>query len=112
MSDKRTTLVMMLKDEVSKTAASIDKSLQTTHKGAMGSILAGVGLGAGVSAFGLFTSAVGKAQDALGDAVRAAAEDETSQLRLYTAVEQNAKGWDGNRAAIEAVLKSRMKLAF
>src|SRR5512137_1013141 len=80
-------------------------------KGAM-TLLQGVGMGAGISAWGAVSNAASGAIDYLAQATRAAAEDEASQLKLYQALEQNARGWDGNREAIEAVIKERMKLAF
>jgi FtsZ-binding cell division protein ZapB len=112
MSEKRTTLVMMLRDEVSSIAGHIDKTLNSTHKTAMGSVLAGVGLGAGIGAFGLLQSAVGNVGQALGDSIKAAADEETSLAKLDTAIRANVRGWDGNRGAIEKVIAERLKLGF
>jgi hypothetical protein len=72
----------------------------------------GLGLGAGIGAFGLLTDAARRAGDMVGSAIGAAMEDETSQAKLLTAIGANVKGWDGNTAAIEKVLAARMKLGF
>jgi len=83
----------------------------TTSKGFQ-SAVTGVGISAGMVAWNALGNAVKGVGDALMDAALAAAADETSQNRLYTAVAANTQGWDGNREAIEAVIAERMKLAF
>lgn len=112
MADKRTTLVMMLRDEVSKTAQHIQGELTKTHQGAMGTILTGVGLGAGISAFNLFGSAVRGATDFVGGAIAAAAEEEAQIAQLSAALQANASDWDGNVDAVEAAVEARKSLAF
>jgi hypothetical protein len=81
-------------------------------KDAKSSILAGVGLGAGVTAFNMLGRVASAATDFIGDSVRAAAEEETGIRRLTTAISENVAGWDGNIAAIEQVIKSRERLGF
>lgn len=82
-----------------------------SSKGA-GMLLQGIGLGAGIGAWGLLTGAVGKATDYLSDAVKMAADEEVGIAKLDAALEANARNWDGNRDAIEDVIREREKLAF
>jgi hypothetical protein len=72
----------------------------------------GLGMGAGIAAFNLIGQAVGKVFDVLGDATRAAIEDQQSQAKLGAALVANVKNFYGNTAAIERVLKARMALGF
>ncbi len=88
-----------------------DKFAKLQKQGAKGFAI-GVGVAAGAAALNLVGDAAGMAADALGDAARAAMEDEASQSKLSTALHANVKGWDGNTDAIEKVLKARMKLGF
>lgn len=112
MSDKRSTLVMMLRDEVSRTADKIQGKLAGVHKGAMGSVLTGVGLGVGVSAWNMVGRAIGGATDALFDAAQAAMAEEAQIGRLDQALRTNASGWDGNLDAVESLIDGRRRLAF
>jgi hypothetical protein len=81
-------------------------------KDAKGSILTGVGLGAGVTAFGALKNAAGSAADFLADSVLAARDEEVGIRRLTTAIQENVAGWDGNIDAIERVIDEREKLGF
>jgi hypothetical protein len=81
-------------------------------KDAKGSILTGVGLGAGVTAFSALSGAVGTASDFLADSVLAARDEEVGIRRLTTAIQENVAGWDGNIDAIERVIDEREKLGF
>lgn len=101
-----------LKDEVSATANKIKKNVTDAGKTVKGSILSGVGLGAGISAWDAVAKGVRMATDELGQAVQMAIADEASQNRLYTALQQNVRGWDGNREAIEDTLRANLKYAF
>lgn len=112
MSEKRTTLVWMLRDEVSKAAKNIQKTLTDTNGIARKSVLAGVGIGAGMTAWNALGSAVGNVTGYLSDAVRAAADEERGIARLSTSLRENARSWDGNTDAVEKVIKARMNLAF
>lgn len=81
-------------------------------KDAKSSILAGVGLGAGVTAFAALGSAASAAGDFIMGSVKAAAEEEVGIRRLTVAIEENVAGWDGNIEAIERVIDEREKLGF
>lgn len=76
------------------------------------SILTGVGLGAGVTAFGLVSSAVGSVVGALGDAERAAREEQAGIDQLTTAIRENDEAWSGNIDRVEEVIDGRQRLAF
>jgi hypothetical protein len=79
---------------------------------AKSSILTGVGLGAGVTAFSMLGNAVGAATDFLKDSVQAAIDDEASVRRLTSALHANVPGWDGNTAGIERTIAASQKLGF
>jgi hypothetical protein len=81
-------------------------------KDAKSSILTGVGLGAGVTAFAALGSAAGAASDFLADSIQAARDEEVGIRQLTTAIEANVAGWDGNIDAIERVIDEREKLGF
>lgn len=74
--------------------------------------LAGLGLGAGIAAFGGLEVAASKAVGVMFAAVDAAKKDEESQSRLKAALAANIPGWDGNTKSIEALILSRQKLGF
>lgn len=80
-------------------------------KGAQ-SILSGVGLGAGVAAFGLLDRAISGTFDAIGGLVKNAQEEETGITRLGAALQANIPNWDGNTDAIERQIAKREDLAF
>jgi hypothetical protein len=94
-------------------ATSFSASFNAKLKGlgAAGGV-AGFGVAAGMAAWNALGTSISGVVDFMGDAVNAAMEDEASQAKLRTALEANVKGWDGNTAAIEKVLTSRMKLGF
>jgi hypothetical protein len=73
-----------------------------------------IGAGAAITAkgFSLLDTAVSSAIGVMGDAVRAAREDEESQTRLGASLQANVPNWDGNTAAIERQITARMKLGF
>jgi hypothetical protein len=75
-------------------------------------ILAGVGIGGGILAFGMLKSAVTGVVGAFGDAVKASAEEEVGIAKLTAALEANVAGWNGNRDGIEAVIDTRERLGF
>jgi len=79
---------------------------------AKSSILTGVGLGAGASAFNALAGAVQGAVAFMGDAVQAAREDETSIALLTQAIKENDASWDGNTDAIEEAIQARINLGF
>src|SRR5574343_171469 len=108
-------VVIKGRDQLSPAIRSATGSLNNlkTSAGGFGdTILAGVGLGAGIGAFGLFTAAAAKAVDGLGDAVTRALEDEASVKRLTVALTDNIPAWNGNTGAIDAFVKKAEGLAF
>src|SRR5574340_103117 len=80
----------------------------TTSKGFKQAAL-GFGLSAGNAAWNALGASIDGAIAYMGDAAKAAAADEASQAKLYTAITENARAWDGNRDAIERVLQTRMR---
>lgn len=77
--------------------------------GAFGSLAAGFAGGAG---FALVDRALSSVVDTLGNAVKAATEEETSIAALNSSLKANAEAWDGNTAAIEKTIASRTRLGF
>lgn len=101
-----------IKDDVSGPLERIkDRFGQLRAQGAK-PILQGLAIGAGIAAFDLLSNAVSGAVDWLAQSVTKAAEEEVSIARLTASLEANAKGWDGNAEAIEAVIAQREQLAF
>jgi hypothetical protein len=94
-------------------ATSFSASFNAKLKGlgAAGGV-AGFGVAAGMAAWNALGASVHGAIQFMDDAVHAAMEDEASQVKLQAALTANVKGWDGNTAAIEKVIKSRMNLGF
>jgi hypothetical protein len=76
------------------------------------SVAQGVGIGAGIGALNLLSSAIGGVTDFLGDSVAAYNEDQKSIANLDASLKANVAGWNGNRDAIEGVLTQRMALGF
>lgn len=82
--------------------------------GLVGSVLQGVGQGFGqmLNPIGLVTRGVGNVTDFLGDATRAAMEEDAAIAQLTTSIEENDEAWDGNIDRIEEIISSRRDLAF
>lgn len=96
MVDKNVNIILRAKDAASGPIGRVNRALGTMGKVAIG--LAATGLGA--LALGLV------------NATKAAAEEEKSIAKLDAALKANVKGWTGNKAAIDATIKSRQALAF
>src|SRR5574343_1285121 len=94
----------LLTPTVRQAQASLS-GLGKTADGLKGSILTGLGLGAGVAGFTLVTGAIGKTVDILADATRAAIEDEASVRKLTQTLKENAPAWSGSLGAIDAFIK-------
>lgn len=94
--------------------ASIGDSIKRSWSGAeIGKgFVQGLGLAGGLGAARLFSTAIGKVEDVLGDATKAALEEEDSIQALGSALRASIPAWDGNTTAIERVLTARMKLGF
>jgi hypothetical protein len=73
---------------------------------------AGLGLGAGIGAFGLLTDAARRAGEYMGDAIAGGVAEQAQIASLTGVLQANVKGWDGNTAAIEAAMKARSDLGF
>jgi len=99
-------------DKASPTIKSVQGSLQHLAKDAKSSILTGIGLGAGVTAFNLVAGAIRGTVGALGDAIQSARDDRVSVAQLTAALDANIAGWDGNTGAIEQTIAARMRLGF
>lgn len=93
-------------------AGRFKSGLRGALGGSKDAIMGGLGLGVGLGAVGVATVAVGKLTEVMGDAVRAAIEEESSIAKLDAALRANVKGYDGNTAAIEKTLAARMRLGF
>lgn len=116
MSDVKTTLTWLLRDQVSGTAKRINGELdklglkaKTGGKniGGLGSALGGI-----INPTTLAIGALGGLALGIGDVIQGAIEEEKISARLDTALKNNVKGWDGNRTAIDAFVDSQVKLGF
>jgi hypothetical protein len=76
------------------------------------SILQGVGLGVGAAAFSALAGAMDDVGAVAGTLIKGAIDEEAGVARLTTAIKENDRAWDGNVAAIEAVIKGRVALGF
>lgn len=72
----------------------------------------GFGLAAGIGVFKLGTQALGSLVDFMGDAARAAMEDERSVAQLTATLKANVTAWDGSTDAIEDQIAAAEDLAF
>lgn len=81
------------------------------NKGAQ-AVLTGVGVGAGISAFNLLSSAVSGTVDFLKDAVAAGMEEEASIAKLTASLRANVPEWDGRTDAIERTMAAQINLGF
>lgn len=95
MSESKLTLTLMARDLASKEVNKLSTSLGGVSKS---SLLAGIGI-AGVVGF-------------LGDAAKAAADEQVNIARLDTSLKANIANWDGNTKAIEDTISKREDLAF
>jgi hypothetical protein len=76
------------------------------------SILQGVGMGVGISAWGLLDRAISGVVNVMADAVGGAIEEERSIARLTTSLRANVAGWNGNTEAIEKTMAAQFRLGF
>lgn len=92
--------------------ATLGQKLSGGFKKAGSGLFAGIGIGAGVAAFGALDTAISSSIRFMADAVTAAREDEESQARLGASLKANIPNWDGNTRAIEQTIAARQKLGF
>lgn len=95
-----------------KAGATLGSRMSGGMKKAASGLFTGLGIGAGISAFGAIDTAISKTIGFLGDAVAAAREDEESQARLGAALKANIPNWNGQTGAIEDTILARQKLGF
>lgn len=100
-------------DKVSGSLDKIRDKFDTVGKSAgFKSIVQGVGIGAGISAYGLLDRAVSGLIGVMGDAVQAAMKDEESQNRLRASLLANVPAWNGSTDAIEKNILAAQHLGF
>jgi hypothetical protein len=100
-------------DKVSKKLTGISKAFDKIGgPGSGASLFGNVGAKAVAKGFSLVEDAASGVVDVLGDALKAAMEEEESVHKLDTALRANIAGWDGNTEAIERVLLARENLGF
>ena len=116
MSDTKTTLTWLLRDQVSATAGKLDKALgkaETTAvggKGAFGAL--GGALSSMINPTTLAIAGIGALTAGVGMALSKAAEHEVVLKRLDTTLASNAKGFDGNRDAIDKYIEKQTNAGF
>jgi hypothetical protein len=113
VADKELTLILKARNLASREVDKLGNSLDRVQKSrGFRSVIQGVGVGVGIGAFNLLAGAIGGVTTVLGDAIEGAIQEEESIAKLSTSLRANVKDWDGNTAAIEAMLTARMKLGF
>lgn len=115
MPDANVQFVMTAKDLASSKVREFKGELTGLQKvggGLRQGFKDGLGIGAGLGAFQLAQSAVGKTIDFMKEAVHQAEATEVSQAGLSAALKANVSGWNGNTDAIEKTIRERQKLAF
>lgn len=102
------------KDVAKATASvkSVQKQTKSLGSDLKGSVLTGVGLGAGVTGFTLLAQGIGRAVDAIGDAIHGAEEEDAAIAQLSRSIAENDQAWRGNVDAVEKVIAARQDLAF
>lgn len=106
--DNSVTTTFNAKDNMSPVVRGIRRTMDDFKRDAK----QGFGLAAGISVFDTATRAIKGVADFLGDATRAAMEDERSQRQLGQALSNNISNWDGNTQAIEDAIAARQNLGF
>jgi phage-related protein len=106
-----------ISDAESKTKGStgnIGKSFDDAggHVSKFGGIMAGIGAGIGMAAFGAVTTGIGKVTDVLGDAEKAYQDAAVSTAQLSTAVGNNVGTWSYYQAGVEKGIDANLKFGF
>lgn len=76
------------------------------------SVIQGIGIGAGISAYGLLDRAISGVIGIVGDSIHASLADEAARQRLTTAIRANVVAWDGSTAAMDRAFKAGINLGF
>lgn len=100
------------KRQVAGFTDDVQGRLNKLGSGLKGSILTGVGLGAGIAGFQALSGAISGAVDWMSNAVVAAREDEESINRLGASLEQNVPAWQRNTEGIEENIEAAQRLGF
>ncbi len=99
-------------DKATKPITDIRSAFRSLQNDGAQGFFAGVGAGATIAAFGLAQQAIGGVTSFLGDAAKAAIEDERSVSLLSSSLAANTVAFSGSTDAIEATIKSRERLGF
>lgn len=99
-------------DYASREINKVRGTFGTLRSEMKGGLMAGIGLGAGVTAFAALGGAIRSVTGFLGDSIKAAAEEEVSITRLGAALEANVPNWKSSTGAIEDAIKAGEDLAF
>lgn len=117
MADRELNFIVKGKDEASGPFGKVKKSLDemSTSSGGLKGKLSS--LGGGLVHFGkiagaLAVGALAGLAAGLGFAAKQAIEEEANLAKLNTTLAANIPNWDGNTAAIEALIDKRQNLAF
>jgi hypothetical protein len=112
MSDEALNFRITAQDLASAKFANVNREVTSLGSKIKGSILTGVGLGAGISAFNLLGDAVHETVGFISDSIKAAETQQSSMAALTSVLKANDATWRGNSDAIEAVIKSREALGY
>jgi hypothetical protein len=75
-------------------------------------VLQGVGMGMGISAWGMLSDAMAGAVSWVKEGIAGAREETANIAKLDAALRANVQGWDGNTASIERTIRAQMDLGF
>lgn len=107
-SSSTVTTTFAAKDNMSP----VVRGIRRTMDGFKRDVKSGFGLAAGFSVFGVAQQAIGTVVDFLGDASKAAMEDERSVRMLNQTLEENVDGFSGQSREIDLAIGKAQKLAF
>lgn len=116
MTDTKTTLTWLLRDQVSGPARKMEGALGAAEKraGTSGGVFAKLGgvLGGLVNPTTLAIGGIGAVTAGLAYSIKAAADEQKNIEKLGASLKANVPNWNGNTDAIEALIKKRENLAF
>jgi hypothetical protein len=103
-------------DKVGSKVGDLGSKVKTSGghmDGFFGGITGGVAkMGLLAGPVGLVGGLVGELGGKLAEAAKAADEEQIGMNRLYTSMQANIKGWDGNKDSVEAYISKQQELAF